>query len=591
MLRLRAHNQIGPIGVNRHVPFGFRCVSNSTARWLRLVAGIWGTSVTVAFLVGALLGGIPQTPTPSDWDIYAQVLVLLLIAIGGTLAWRFEAIGASMITAGAVALGAIAAVEHTPLRALGIALVFYVPGLLFWIDWQRSRSLRAVGILAVAMVAILALGGTAADRIYATYFGPVQPQSPLAAEPVQSVEWIWAGGVTTDAVSIRARIVVPNAVVRLAISPESAMTKAHYLEPVSGAQDSTAEVAAFEASGLTPDTEYWYAVEVDGNLDLSRQGRFRTYPQGAFSFTFAFGSCANEGSNGAVFDTIREADPRFFFATGDFFYANIDANDPARYWEAYAHNLTAPAQAALYERVPIAYVWDDHDYGPNNADGEAPGREAAQTVYREAVPHYPLGAGAGAEPIYQAFTVGRVRFIVTDTRSARTTASQPDDATKTMLGAEQKAWFKHELLAANGTFPVIVWVNTDPWIVPASEGGDGWGGYATERRELADFIADNDIRGLMMLSGDAHMLAIDDGTNSDYATNGGGGFPVFHAAALDRRGSLKGGPYSEGAHPGGGQFGLMTVNDTGGSTIEIVWSGRNWKGEEVISYSFTVRVG
>ena len=47
-------------------------------------------------------------------------------------------------------------------------------------------------------------------------------------------------------------------------------------------------------------------------------------------------------------------------------------------------------------------------------------------------------------------------------------------------------------------------------------------------------------------------LAIDDGTNSDYAAEGGGGFPVFQAAAFDRPGSKKSSPYSEGAFTGAG---------------------------------------
>jgi hypothetical protein len=235
-------------------------------------------------------------------------------------------------------------------------------------------------------------------------------------------------------------------------------------------------------------------------------------------------------------------------------------------------------------------VWDDHDYGSNDADGASPSREAAQRVYRDVVPHYPLAAGEDGGPIFQAFSVGRVRFILTDTRSARTPAAAVDDATKSMLGAEQKSWFKRELLAASGVFPVIVWVNPDPWIGAAEAGADSWAGYATERQELADFIVQNRIRGLVMLSGDAHMIAIDDGTNSGYATGGGGGFPVMHAAALDRRGGVKGGPYSEGTFPGGGQFGLMTVSDTGGSLIEVVWSGRDYAGEEIVSYAVAVPV-
>jgi hypothetical protein len=91
-----------------------------------------------------------------------------------------------------------------------------------------------------------------------------------------------------------------------------------------------------------------------------------------------------------------------------------------------------------------------------------------------------------------------------------------------------------------------------------------------------------------MVSGDAHMLAIDDGANSDYAAGGGAAFPVMHAAALDRTGSVKGGPYSHGTFPGPGQFGLMSVIDSGGSTITVKWSGRNSANAELVSHTFQV---
>ena len=41
------------------------------------------------------------------------------------------------------------------------------------------------------------------------------------------------------------------------------------------------------------------------------------------------------------------------------------------------------------------------------------------------------------------------------------------------------------------------------------------------------------------MSGDAHMLAVDDGSHTP------GGFPVMHASPLDKKGSIKGGPYVE----------------------------------------------
>jgi phosphodiesterase/alkaline phosphatase D-like protein len=339
-----------------------------------------------------------------------------------------------------------------------------------------------------------------------------------------------------------------------------------------------------KVSGLDPDTRYQYTIEADGDTEAIRGGTFRTFPAGPASFSFAFSSCARTGSNGAVFDAIRDDDPLLYLVTGDFHYKNIPNNDSEAFRSGYESNLTSPAQEALYLSSPIAYVWDDHDYGGNNADSTSPTRPAARSVYRELVPHYALPAGDGDAAIYQAFSAGRVRFIVTDNRSERTPSSAPDDENKTMLGAQQKAWLKQELLAAHDQYALIVWVNSDPWIDAAQEGSDSWGGYDTERRELAAFITENEIDNILMLSGDAHMLAIDDGSNS------AGGFPVFHAAALDRHGRVKGGPYSEGAYPGSGQFGLVSIDDDGGKTVKVTLSGRNWRNEEIVRYEYSVGV-
>ena len=62
-----------------------------------------------------------------------------------------------------------------------------------------------------------------------------------------------------------------------------------------------------------------------------------------------------------------------------------------------------------------------------------------------------------------------------------------------------------------------------------------------------------------MLSGDAHMLAFDDGRN-----NANGGFVVAQAAPLDRFVRSKGGPYShEPPQQKNGQFATLQVEDTG----------------------------
>jgi hypothetical protein len=202
------------------------------------------------------------------------------------------------------------------------------------------------------------------------------------------------------------------------------------------------------------------------------------------------------------------------------------------------------------------------------------------------VPHYPIAAAGG--PIAQSFTIGRVRFIMTDLRSGSVPPTQKESASKTNLGTAQKAWFKQELINARDSgFPLIVWVCPDPWIAPAQLGDDSWGGYVTERAEIANFIRDNRITNIVLLSGDMHGLAFDDGTNSDYATGGGAPVTVLHGAALTSEGSIKGGPYSGGVRPGKAQYGILEVYDNGGPSVACRFLGTRVGEGRIMTHIFS----
>jgi alkaline phosphatase D len=427
-------------------------------------------------------------------------------------------------------------------------------------------------------------------------FGAISCHSEPPVEAAQPLtQFVWSGAVTPTSVRVNAKILKDSQKVRLLVSPRKDLGGA-IASPFVSASASNNRVVSIPLGGLTPDTEYHYAIEVDGKADLDRRGEFHTFKDGPFSFSLAFASCAETGSNHRVFETIREREPLFFLHMGDFHYEDRADDQPA-IRTAYERVLASPRQSELYRSVPIAYMWDDHDFGGNNADSTSNSRPAVRRVYRQYVPHYPLAAGNGNGPIYQAWTVGRVRFLLTDLRSERSPDSRADGPAKTMMGAAQKAWLKREMLAAQKAGQLIVWVSTPPWIEAPAPGSDGWGGFSTERRELANFFKQNGISRLVMLSGDAHMLALDDGTHSGYAAGGGGAFPLMHAAALDRTGSRKGGPYSHGAFPSrtkfrthDGQFGWMEVKDKGGPEICIDWKGYRQELDtatvkELLSYS------
>lgn len=103
-------------------------------------------------------------------------------------------------------------------------------------------------------------------------------------------------------------------------------------------------------------------------------------------------------------------------------------------------------------------------------------------------------------------------------------------------------------------------------------------------------IAEHDIDQLLMISGDAHMVAIDDGTNTDYSAQGDAGFPLLHAAPLDRPGSIKGGPYSVGAVGESGQYGLVEIDDDG-ETIRVELVAKRYDGDVLLRHDFEVGDG
>ncbi len=407
----------------------------------------------------------------------------------------------------------------------------------------------------------------------------------LAEGPAQ---WVWSGAVTSESAVVKAKVDRPSEA-RLVLG-ERTFAPTHV---------SHSGVVTFRLRELRPSTDYVYRVEVADSSSL--EGRFRTFVTGPTSFRFVFGSCARTSSNSSVFETMESLDPLLFIHMGDFHYENIGSNNVADYRVAFDEVMESERQASLYRSTPIAYVWDDHDYGPNDADGTHPGKPAALSAYDETVPHYPLVRDEDENPtdLRQAFSVGRVRFVMTDVRSHRTPDSEPDGPDKTMLGESQREWFLDELEISARDHEVIVWVNVVPWITEAGS-GHGWGRYDWERRVIADRIRKLGlVERLVMLSGDAHMVAIDDGTNSNFATqavSGERGFPVVHAAPLDRYARHKGGPYSHGKAARRILFGLIQIQQFGladisddGDVVELRLTGRNKKGELLHGMSLRLR--
>jgi alkaline phosphatase D len=287
---------------------------------------------------------------------------------------------------------------------------------------------------------------------------------------------------------------------------------------------------AVSLDALVPETQYYYRIRIDGVLQPGVQ-TFATIPRASRPRAFSFGvmSDFSSGRSAPSMEAMVALDPKFALIIGDY-----DHRDPADVTKHPEGPLAAmrkmrkdtrgantalgrSVRASLIERypgpqIPIYNVWDDHDYCYNGADKNCPARDVAMRVYRE----YFLPASlipAARIGLWQNYRYGReAEIFLLDLRSSRDRAKELDGPDKSMLGAEQKAWFKQALLASTVTWKIVI--SSVPFN-PGMKIEDAWGAYLTERNELLQFINGNGIKNVVILSGDVHSGgAVDFGENS-----------------------------------------------------------------------------
>lgn len=380
-----------------------------------------------------------------------------------------------------------------------------------------------------------------------------------------TVTHAWSGAVTPTGFKVKAK--VTGGSIRLAVGTDEALPSPVFFGPVVPSNN----IATLTATGLANDTRYYWAVE-DGTLETAR-GKVRTHaPIGTpFSYDFAVISCAGASplypaaaglaptrlSNHPALAEIATRDPLFLVDLGDRHYYNIGTTtyvpdaSLGTFRAADDNVLAIPNRAALHRAVPTVWLWDDHDYGPNDSDGSFVSKGNGAQVYRERVPSYTLPEASG--PIYHGFQVGRVQFIASDVRYSRDPKTDP--APRTMLGPAQFAWLENIL--ATSTSEALIWLNPQPSNSPSL---NSWNAFPEERDAIYQMFGDYGWLGRMCeLAGDEHQLAFDSGGS-------GRGYPLYTFSGLDSGGSGVGATYDLGKRASGGQrghHGTVSVLDTG----------------------------
>ena len=332
----------------------------------------------------------------------------------------------------------------------------------------------------------------------------------------------------------------------------------------------TTYVWTSKAADLDENRTYLYRL-IAPSLDSSYSGSFKTFSNRPTGFKFIASSCSFALGSPAYLP-MMDFYPQFFLHLGDLHYGNISSPQIEEHLRPYLTRfLNGKKEQAFCQRVPMDYIWDDHDYCGNNSAGPSPCGNAARAAYLTAFPGYsPYRQAAG---MAHSFQNGRVRFIVLDLRSERTDS--------TIMSKDQMNWLKQELLEAHQENQLALILSSVSWY---GNDLDNWGGFATEKNEINTFIEYHAIDKVAMICGDAHMNALDDGRNAqlpspnqEYKSSFYQKFPIIQAGALLSFGSNKGGSYSHGAYVsplGAGQWVEFQVIDNEFGAIALQVAGK-----------------
>jgi len=288
--------------------------------------------------------------------------------------------------------------------------------------------------------------------------------------------------------------------------------------------------------GLQPRTRYYYRFRLADEPDVtSRIGTFVTAPADdqEVEFTFAFsGDSSSLYQPFVLLAGLADDDPAFFIYCGEKIYADMSgppAQSLEEYRAKYLENRNDPYLQDLLARTAVWAMWDDHEVLNNYSGASDPDAvDLVQNAYQAFFDCMPIRQTDGFRT-YRSLRYGKLaEFFFLDCRQYRSSTAadichgHPDpqgvllppdadclaaleDASNSMLGEEQLNWLLQGLKNSTARYKFII--SSVPMLTMSFLPYDRWDGYAGERLKIFQFIAENHITGVFVLSADAHLNA------------------------------------------------------------------------------------
>jgi alkaline phosphatase D len=227
--------------------------------------------------------------------------------------------------------------------------------------------------------------------------------------------------------------------------------------------------------------------------------------------TVSFGSCTfvndepydrpgrGYGRGTDIYNSIASMNPDMHISLGDnWYYRESDWSSKAGMSYRINQSRSDDNLTSIFG-IPNYGVWDDHDFGPNDSDRSFPLKKEALDLFNQS---WGNPSPLNTDSYYTSFVRDGVEFILLDNRTFRAPNDYPDDmADKDYFGEQQLQWLKDKLISSNEWFKVVC---TGGQVLNPSAEFETYARFSKEREELLSFIEDNNIRGVIFLTGDRH---------------------------------------------------------------------------------------
>ena len=213
----------------------------------------------------------------------------------------------------------------------------------------------------------------------------------------------------------------------------------------------------------------------------------------------AAGSCNRQDLPQPLWDSILKFEPQLWIWLGDNIYG--DTNDMTLLAEKWAAQKSNPGYRKLQATCSIEGIWDDHDYGRNDAGSEFEWKKESQQLMLDFLGEPIDSPRREQSGIYKARFFGpegkQVCLILLDVRTHRAAPHTGGD----ILGQAQWEWLEKTL--GNSTAQVHM-ICSGSQILPTEHRHEKWSDYPKSRERLLKLIASKQSSGIILLSGDRH---------------------------------------------------------------------------------------